>query len=111
VEPSVANNRGFRYQRLSTLLASPADPSGCTVAVEMNIEWLLQALAARGFSIDLPAREALPTAVIFNGQLTSKAALGTFDIFALLPDTELIPNRLLEAMDANGGSAGNCRRC
>jgi len=56
--------------------------------------------------IDLPARSALPTEIIFNGQSVSEAVLGTFDIVAMSPDTELIPNRLLEAMDANRGCSG-----
>jgi glycosyltransferase involved in cell wall biosynthesis len=39
--------------------------------------------------------------VIFTGQVTPEAVLGTFDIFGLSSDTEQMPNALLEAMAAS----------
>jgi glycosyltransferase involved in cell wall biosynthesis len=39
--------------------------------------------------------------VIFSGQVTPEAVLGTFDIFALSSDTEQMPLALLEAMAAS----------
>src|SRR6516164_10980457 len=39
--------------------------------------------------------------VVFTGQVTPEAVLGTFDIFALSSDTEQMPNALLEAMAAS----------
>jgi L-malate glycosyltransferase len=49
----------------------------------------------------LAAELGIADRVIFSGQVTPEAVLGTFDIFALSSDTEQMPNALLEAMAAS----------
>jgi glycosyltransferase involved in cell wall biosynthesis len=85
---------------------------------EKNIGRLLQVFAALDRSVatrlvvagdgierstlEQRARElGIADRVIFTGNVTPEAVLGTFDIFALSSDTEQMPNALLEAMAAS----------